>query len=616
MSGIVGLVRLDGGGADTVLLEGMTRYLNFRGPDRVGIWTEGSVGFGHALLGTTPEKKKDRQPRTLDGQVWITADVRIDGQAELRRQLDSVPRRETENGTDAELVLEAYLKWGENCVDHLLGDFAFAIWDGRRKALFCARDQIGVKPFYYACNRQTLVFSNTLNCLRTHPEITETLNDEAVADFLLFGFMTRSDQSVFSDIHRLSPGHALTWSPTGGLICRPYWSPPVPDPVRYRRDMDVIEGFDARITDAVRDRLPTDTAFVLMSGGLDSTTIAAVARSLDITRTLFALTAVYDRFLPDRERHYSELAAEYLRIPVHHVSADRDPLWLDWAGKRPTLPEPIDEPVLTRSALSLLERAGDARVGLTGNGGDPALHPAASHLPAFIKELVNGRLPSAALHYRWTEGRWPRIEIRKSLRRWLGKKRSGEHPPIPPWLNRDLSNRLDLSGRWRRHTEGKTPAQTLRSVAVELTFSPLWSRLFEMFDPGVTAAPIELRHPYFDLRVLSFLLALPPIPWCTDKTLLRKAMKNRLPDPLLRRPKTPMGVSPVHERLQKISISDINSWLGDNRLAEYVDPARFRTIAENPQGLRPQETPLITRPLSLAIWLSQPNPEKFSGDRR
>jgi hypothetical protein len=101
-----------------------------------------------------------------------------------------------------------------------------------------------------------------------------------------------------------------------------------------------------------------------------------------------------------------------------------------------------------------------------------------------------------------------------------------------------------------------------------------------------------------------------------DKTLLRQAMKNRLPDPLLQRPKAPLSVSPVHERLQNVSISDINSGLGDNRLAEYVDLDRFRTIAENPRSLRPEETPLITRPLSLAIWLRQPSPEKLSPDRR
>src|ERR1051325_888452 len=176
MSGIVGIVNLDGAPVDRELLSQMTDFLSFRGPDAQEVWVEDNVGFGHAMLRTTWEAKTERQPLTLDGKIWLTADARIDGRAELIAELEAKLRRKIEpvelhgqasrltddsyhsNGydsvartpNDAELILFAYEAWGEDCVKHLIGDFAFAIWDSRHRRLFCARDHFGVKQFYYA----------------------------------------------------------------------------------------------------------------------------------------------------------------------------------------------------------------------------------------------------------------------------------------------------------------------------------------------------------------------------------------------------------------------------------------------------------------------------------
>ena len=151
MSGIVGIVHFDGAPVDRHLLGQMTAFMTSRGPDAQQIWVEGNVGFGHTLLKTTDESEHERQPFTLDGRVWIVADARVDARRELVPQLqahghESLPP----NATDVELILRAWQTWGENCVEHLLGDFAFAIWDGPRQRLFCARDHLGVKPFFYA----------------------------------------------------------------------------------------------------------------------------------------------------------------------------------------------------------------------------------------------------------------------------------------------------------------------------------------------------------------------------------------------------------------------------------------------------------------------------------
>jgi asparagine synthase (glutamine-hydrolysing) len=187
MSGITGLLSLDGGPVDGQILSRLTGLMAFRGPDAQETWSGGRVGFGHTMLRTTFESQGERQPCSLDDDLWIVADARVDGRSELCRKLRSSGHDCHQSATDAELILHAYRAWGDECVRHLLGDFVFAIWDASRERLFCARDHFGVKPFFYARAGNCLVFSNTLNCVREHPGVSDELNDRAIADFLLFG---------------------------------------------------------------------------------------------------------------------------------------------------------------------------------------------------------------------------------------------------------------------------------------------------------------------------------------------------------------------------------------------------------------------------------------------
>jgi asparagine synthase (glutamine-hydrolysing) len=148
VSGFIGILNRDGSPPDRTLLEELTQSLAPRGPDAQNVWLRARVGLGHALLRTTDEASMERQPFVLDGTGTIVADCRIDDREDLIRKL-------RENGCpidsitpDPELILHAYEVWNTACVDHLLGDFSFAIWDERQQTLFCARDQIGVKPFF------------------------------------------------------------------------------------------------------------------------------------------------------------------------------------------------------------------------------------------------------------------------------------------------------------------------------------------------------------------------------------------------------------------------------------------------------------------------------------
>ena len=269
MSGFVGILNLDGAPVDRALLERMTRSLAFRGPDAQEVWCQGPVGLGHALLQITSGTPLEKQPAELDGRLWIVADARIDARAEL------IAKLKAKSGTaglslsfppDAQLILHAYDAWGDACVEHLLGDFSFAIWDARERRLFCARDQFGVKPFFYAHLGSAFILSNTLDCVRQHPAVSSRLNDLAIADFLLFDSNQDLATTTFADIQRLPPAHILTCE-QGKISVRRYWELSVTTPIHYSRDAEYVEHFRELLDTAVADRLRTDSVGVMMSGG-------------------------------------------------------------------------------------------------------------------------------------------------------------------------------------------------------------------------------------------------------------------------------------------------------------------------------------------------------------
>ena len=179
MSGFIGILNGDSQPIDFTLLQQMTDLMAPQGPDARDTWIEGHVGFGHALLRTTRESENERQPLGLDGEVWITGDIRLDRRQELIDRLRASGRNLENDAPDVDLVFHAYRVCGEACLEQLSGDFAFAIWDCQHQRLFCARDQFGIVPFYYTEIGNGLIFSNHLNCLRLHPEVSDRLNEGA-----------------------------------------------------------------------------------------------------------------------------------------------------------------------------------------------------------------------------------------------------------------------------------------------------------------------------------------------------------------------------------------------------------------------------------------------------
>ena len=169
MSGFVGMLNTDQAPLDVALLTEMTAAMAFRGPDAQHSWVNHQVGLGHTLFRTTFEAAGESQPCSLDGTVWIAADVRIDDRARLVQRLRERGREATLAAPDVELILHAYLTWGDACLDHLIGDFAFVLWDERQQRLLAARDQLGVAQLFYTQVDATLLLGNTLHSLLLHP---------------------------------------------------------------------------------------------------------------------------------------------------------------------------------------------------------------------------------------------------------------------------------------------------------------------------------------------------------------------------------------------------------------------------------------------------------------
>lgn len=613
MSGFVGILNLDGAPVDRGLLKRLTYSLTFRGPDAQGIWCDGAVGLGHTLLQTSCKTPLERQPACLDGRLWIAADARIDARTGLIEKLKSKSGATscvTQSTPDAMLILHAYDIWGDACVEQLLGDFSFAIWDTTEQRLFCARDHMGVKPFYYMHLGSLVVFSNTLECVRRHPAVSSSLNDLAIADFLLFEMNQDPATTSFAQIQRLPAAHILECGRARFLLRR-YWTLSITEPIRFKRDHEYLDRFRELLDQAVADRLPTNGAGIMLSGGLDSSTVAVAAKRALAQNgkkpKLFAYTSVLHNLIPDKEGHYASLVANALGIPIVLQALDNYRLF-DRAGEPECLSyEPENSAWPGNYVDQLRQISRRSRVALNGQGSDPGF---ASRITVHFRKLMQQRQFLQALvdavRYLSAEGRFSRLYLRG---RWH-MLRSTQNPffAYPVWLNEDLEKNLGLKDRWMAYELSDRQA-ILRLEASFTGFRPEavltmshvgWQKTFEEFDPGVTRVPVEVRCPFFDIRIVTFLLGLPRLPWCCDKELLRRAGRGVLPDAVRLRPKSPLHDDPTVAVLQKPESAWVDHFDPVPELERYIVRSRVPLVY---MERRPAAAWMNLRPLSLNFWL-------------
>ncbi len=492
MSGFAGIICTGGNIPDPGLLERMAGGLEFRGPDATQIWSRGSAGFCFTLLRTGPAPQSSEQPCTLDGRVWLLGDVRLDGREDLRRQLDESISAEA---TDEELILRAWRRWGKDGFANLNGDLSFALWDEPARHLLQEWCQDGTR-------------------------------------------------TVYQDIHRLPAGHTLVYS-DGELRVRRYTDFSVEEPLWLKRPEEYVERFQELLVEAVRDRLPRGPCGIFMSGGLDSTSVAAVACKIakqeQTSGPLRAYTIDCRPMFNDEEGFLASLVAKKLGIDIEILSGASCLPYQGWEDSLLHTPEPCHDPFLLLSQRQYRQVQSHARVVLSGYGGDDILTGQAwPYLTYLFRQRAFGTIMQTYGRYILEQGRIPPLRggFRTRLRRWMG--RTNPLTEFPEWLERQFVERHNLRERWWELQEAPKTIHPLHPIAFAGLTSKYWSRALECEDAGWTGVPVELRAPLLDQRLLRFLLRVPPVPWCMEKVLLCDAMRGMLPEQVRARPKTPL----------------------------------------------------------------------------
>src|SRR2546427_10734208 len=293
----------------------MRDVLHHRGPDGEGLLIDGTVGLGMRRLAIVDVVGGHQPIANEDQTAWIVYNGEIYNHADLRPGLE---RRGHSYRTrsDTETLLHLYEEEGERCVERLRGMFAFALWDRREGRLLLARDRLGIKPLYYACSDRELLFASEIKAILAAGPLRAVLNDAVLPEFLATRFVA-GEETFFRGVRKLLPGRTLTWSPQRGFRQRRYWHlpPPAPSPLAFRDQADRLR---ARLEEAVRVHLMSDVPLgVFLSGGLDSTGVAALAARL--TGGPLRTFAVGFAEKGSNELAYARLAARAVRAEHREV---------------------------------------------------------------------------------------------------------------------------------------------------------------------------------------------------------------------------------------------------------------------------------------------------------
>jgi len=278
MCGIGGELRLDGGEPDLALMGRMLQRLARRGPDHEGVWSDGPLLFGHRRLSVIDLSDRSNQPM-VDPELGLALvfNGAIYNYRELRRDLLARGYRFFSDG-DTEVILKAYAEWGEQCVEHLIGMFAFALWNLRERSLFLARDRLGIKPLYYSHTPQAFRFASNSQALLAAPDADTALDPVALHHQLTLHAVIPAPRTILQGIRKLAQATTLTIDASGHERTRVYWTLRAMRPAEVRTETEWTEAVHTALRLAVRRRLDiADVPVgVLLSGGLDSSLLVAL----------------------------------------------------------------------------------------------------------------------------------------------------------------------------------------------------------------------------------------------------------------------------------------------------------------------------------------------------
>lgn len=621
MSAIAGLFQRDGRPLEAATLESMVAAFTHRGPDAVEMWCEGPIGLAHGLLLTTPEGSHSRRRLvSTENRLVLSADARLDNRSDVIVALGLTEHASREISDD-ELLLSAYGRWGDHAPEHLLGDFAFTVWDSRRRTLYCARDRMGVRPFYYFASPRTFAFASEIKGLLALPEVPRRLNEARVADHL-GATVTDKTSTFYQDILRLPPGHCLTVAPET-LGQRRYWALDPTREVRHESDRAYADAFRAHFLDAVRCRLravaPVGST---LSGGLDSSSVVCVARELLRENTggwLHTFSAVFPGLPQADELRLINAVLRDGKVVAHHLRGDVvDPL-ADLHGALPYMDEPSYSTVtLLYRSLFRQARQHGVRVLLDGLEGDTTV----SHGTAYPLELAR-------------TGRWMTLATEVTAFARIGRVSSGRllwqtvRPLAPMWMRRlrrrlrrpeprDLVLRPDLvqrSGLEERldalREEWRTGERTARQDHWRRIDSPLVTQAIESVGASASAFSIEPRHPFLDSRLLEFCLALPgrqTLCHGATRVVMREAMAGFLPEEVRWRQGKANLRAVIPHALGTAGPAVLDSVLKREAevLSSYLDVAALRATCDRfVHSGDPRYALAVWKAVTFAAWLRQ-----------
>ncbi len=542
MSGLSGILHLDGSAVDRDLLRRMTEVIVHRGPDGAGCWTSGAAGFGHQMFHTTPESLHEKQPLANEsGTLCLTFDGRVDNREELA---DAITAKgvHLRDDTDAELVLRAYECWGEDSPSRILGDFAYAIWDSRSRRLFCARDIVGLRPFYYYTDARVFLFGSELRQFFEYKELSTKPNEGMIAEHLA-DEITNCEQTIWDGIMRLPPAHVLVVEPGRAPRVTRYWDIDYSRKIRYATDEEYADHFLDIFEEAVECRLRSLGPVGLeISGGLDSSSVSCVSASLKSERPrsipeLQALSLVFPGRDCDESRYFEAAVRQW---SLRHVAVRDELQNVAWyAGQ--TLRD-IDLPDNPSGAMMepLFQATTNqgCRVLLNGVGGDHWLQGCSVGQPRWRA----GSLPRYVYGFfgLWNAegfaGALQHTGIR--LRERFSQNGGAPRVRVPRWIAPEFARRTALADRIN---SGGTVASTEPGVEQmrELLNSGWTAHSNETTERSQSFAGIEGRSPFFDRRIIEFAFAIPEDQRGrgeSTKVVLRNAMRGVLPEIIRNRP--------------------------------------------------------------------------------
>lgn len=596
MSGWFALVRTDGAPVEDAHVDRMLATLRVRGPHGEAVHRAGACALGLTVLDTRDRTPLARAPVRVGPLVGV-GEVRVDARDDVLRTL-GIGRVDGDGMSDLELFVRAFERFGDAVIERVGGEHGVALFhEGRRELVLC-RDGFGVRQLFHASVGPWVIASNSLSAVRDHPAVSGALDDDSMLDFLLFDWLMDKEKTAFRDIGRLHPGHVrrIATDAHAGTRVRDVCSWELTLPAVDTRSSVEELGLAWRdaLDTATNERLAERTGLFL-SGGIDSTGIAASAVAMRGTSGLHAITAVSSvgSVDDDPDGRLATLVARHLGIAHETVPGDGLARSSVWSTEPLLTPEPVHDPYTSREPHPLFAHAASAApVALDGEGGDEIWRAFA--IPE-LRTRMGRRALSGALLAALARGVLP--DFRTGIVRRLLRRQPTVRAAYPTWLAPAMDERA--RARWERGHRffdwARLPGE--RAVALTTLINPMWAGATFARDPDMTGLPLEVRFPLLDRRVVDRALRVPSLPGCTSKHAARTALAARLPTAVVARRKTGIDDTRIGTASPAHAWEDLRT---TPSLGYYVDVARAPASFSSSAGPPVWED---LRPLALARWL-------------